>query len=108
MACPAHGLVPEKTVDAIFSETLLPTPDRRAAGTRALGDFENWKSVSRVKNDARPLNMFQRAAAVTDDRSEALAVVACEEHARSRQTRMPCRRCESLECVSALGATGED
>jgi hypothetical protein len=60
-------LVAEKTIDAFLSETLLPSPDRRAADASAAGHFEHRQTVAGEQHDPGAQHMLERAVAVTDD-----------------------------------------
>jgi hypothetical protein len=72
----------QQTFDAFFRKALLPAPDRRATNAGSSGHLQHGLALVGVKNDARPLHMFVRTAALGDDGGEALAISRGEDDAR--------------------------
>jgi hypothetical protein len=75
-------LVAQQARNALLGKALLPAPHGRAAHTRSLGDLQHRQMVGGVENDAGPLDVFLRTAAVGDDGEKALAISRTEQNAR--------------------------
>jgi hypothetical protein len=76
------GLVPQQALDALLGKALLPAPNRRTTHARTLGHLQHGQALAGVEDDARPLHVLLRAVAVGDDRGQAFAITAREDHAR--------------------------
>ena len=70
----------QKAVDAFLGKAQLPAPNRWPAHIGTARDFGNSQPIGRMQNDARPLHVFQRTAAVADDSGKTRAVLGIYDH----------------------------
>ena len=67
--------VVQQAFDALLSVSRLPAPDRRSADARAPRHLLHGQAVSRIKDNARPLHMFERTIAIRDDGQQTLTIL---------------------------------
>jgi hypothetical protein len=75
-------LVPRQAFNALFRTALLPAPHRRAAHAGTLGDGQHGETLAGAEDDARTLDVLERAIVVGNDRGQVLAITGREHHAR--------------------------
>jgi hypothetical protein len=71
--------VAQQAVDTLLGVSRLPAPDRGSADARAPRHFPHGQAVGRIKDNARPLHMFERTIAIRDDGQQTLTILGARK-----------------------------
>ena len=72
--------VAQQAFDTLLGVSRLPAPDRGSADARAPRHFPHGQAVGRIKDNARPLHMFERTITVAGNGEQTLAIFGSNDN----------------------------